>query len=602
VSARSRGARAAVALAIAAGGAFSFSCHRAPAPAAPDGAARLGEQRRWTLAFEARMTGGGPGGAPPLSTSITGDWSETIVARRPEGYDVACALANPRATGAGVDGVQPEEIAALERRMAHQFFVSYRADGAAMQIHFPRDVDPGARNLLQIIVTDTQIVRPAQPATQWTALERDGAGTYLAAYHRANADQIVKTKLKYVAGAPGAPAGVDMLVDASERHLTVDAHDALLAFDGGDTVRIALPTGGPGFSMRVATRLSDLRRADAPELVGALERERGALVSTGIITHALSPEDAQARRDGELTAGAKLPDLIASAATSSSDDGPGERLEAWLRLHADAIGPTCAAIRRATPGAATKALTAALGRAGTPAAQAALVGLAGEVTLAAAARADALVALMLVTRPTTETLRGVAALVDAGDPVVSKAARFAAGTLARTSRATAPAEAAALDVAIGARFDAAKDAAARADLLGAIGNSAGPALLPRVRAALGDADLEVRAAGARALRLYEDDAARDLLAATITADREPIVRAAAIFSAGFGFDARYVEPLTKAALSDATDFVRKDAVALLGAHRDAAGAIDETLAHVAKTDAKAAVRLAARTALERAAR
>ncbi|HTA20625.1 MAG TPA: hypothetical protein VK989_15135, partial [Polyangia bacterium] len=158
------------------------------------------------------------------------------------------------------------------------------------------------------------------------------------------------------------------------------------------------------------------------------------------------------------------------------------------------------------------------------------------------------------------------------------------------------------DVALGARFDAAKDAAARADLLGAIGNSAGPSLLPRIHAALGDADLDERAAGARALRLYEDDAARDLLAATITADREPIVRAAAIFAAGFGFDARYVEPLTKAALSDATDFVRKDAVTLLGDHHDAAATIDETLARVAKTDAKPAVRLAARTALERAAR
>ncbi|HTA19130.1 MAG TPA: hypothetical protein VK989_07540, partial [Polyangia bacterium] len=424
---RSRGALAAVAFAIAAGGAFAFSCHRAPALVAADAAAGLGERRRWTLAFEARMTGGGPGSAPPMSTSITGDWSETVVARRADGYDVACELADPRATGAGVDGVQPDEIAALERRMAHRFFVSYRADGTAVQIHFPRDVDPGARNLLQIIVTDTQIVRPAQPAPQWTALERDGAGTYLAAYHRASASEIVKTKLKYVAGAPGAPAGVDMVVDASERHLTVDAHDALIAFDGGDTVRIALPAGDASLSMRVATRLSDLRRANAPELVGALERERGALVSTGIITHALSPEDARARRDTDLTTGAKLPDLLARAAASGSDDGPRERLEAWLRLHADAVEPTCAAIRAATPGVATKALTAALGRAGTPGAQAALVELAGEAKLAAGSRSDALVALMLVKRPTAETLRGVAALFDAGDPVVGEAARFAAG-------------------------------------------------------------------------------------------------------------------------------------------------------------------------------
>ncbi len=574
-----------------------------------------GAQRRWKLTFDARLTERRSGGPEPVTMTMTGEWVVTTVAARADGYDVACEVVKPRVTGGGVPDVKSEEVAALERRMGQRFFVSYRADGAALQIHFPHAVDPGARNLLQLIVTDTQLVRPAAPATQWTAMEHDGTGTYLAAYHETAPHQLSKHKLKYVSVdvAPGgakpgerAPV-VEVAVDASARQLTLDDAGGILTFEGGDTMRIDLPMSDGAISMRVSARLSDVHSGRAPELIGALERERATLDTSGIVTHAPDPAEEEARKDRELVAGASLDGLLSGVRAKSDDTAVRAKLESWLRLHADASAPTTAAVRAAPAGPVTKALTEALGRAGTTSAQLALCALAREDGLPAPKRSDALVGLMLVKHPAVETTRAVMALLDVGDPVVRQAARFVAGTLARGVRQASPREGEALDRALANRYAAAKDVAPRVELLGAIGNSAGPLVFPAVRAGLGDRDATVRGAAMRALRLYEDDAARELLAGAITKDADATVRATAIFAAGFSETLEpFLDQLQKAAVQDASEFVRNDAVTLLARHRndspELTERIDPTLARVAAKDPKPGVRRLARAALDGAAR
>src|SRR5262249_9721030 len=140
---------------------------------------------------------------------------------------------------------------------ARRFWVTYRQDWAALRVHFPKDVDPSDRNLLQMLATETQLVRPEGAGAQWTALERDGAGLYLAIYQWTGPERIVKRKLKYVdrAGAGGdqPPGAVQVAMEASERVFTVDAGGALLAFDGTDHLRVGLPMGqgDPALSERL---------------------------------------------------------------------------------------------------------------------------------------------------------------------------------------------------------------------------------------------------------------------------------------------------------------------------------------------------------------
>jgi HEAT repeat protein len=610
-----------VALAAASGGAFAWQRSRAPdlhvgGAAAPVTAAQaatagpaVGDQRRWKLAFEAGMSEKRAGAAEPMTMRMSASWVVTVVATRDDAYDVACEVVAPKVSGGGVAGVQAAEVEALERRMARRFFVTYRRDGAAQEIYFPRDVDPGARNLLQLIVTDTQLVRPARPAPRWTAVERDGAGSYLAAYHETAPGQLVKTKLKYLdtdgaAGPNGAaPKGVDVLIAASTRHLTIDRGDGaggLIAFDGGDTMRIDLPMSSGAVAMRVSARLSDLARGHDDALVGALDRARATLDKTAIVTHALSDEQAQAQRDRELTAGATFEKLFRAVHAGTDDGRAPMQLAAWLRLHPDDIAAMAAAVRAQSSADAAKLLLQAMARAGSPAAQAALCALASTPDWPGERRADALVALMVVKRPTAETARSVRALLDAENPVLRRAARFASGTVAHAGRETIAADAQALDAALAQRLKSAKDVAARVELIDAMGNSAGPTSFPALEAALNDGEARVRAAAAGALRLYGDEAARTLLARTFTSDRDDSVRAAAIVAAGFAFDDQYVAPLAKAALGDAAEFVRSDATSLLGRHLDASDEVKSTLERVATNDPKPAVRKEARAALDRA--
>jgi HEAT repeat protein len=598
------------------GGAGALALRRAagPTPAVAGVGARrsapfaVGEQRRWKLALEAGILQRGPHGEAPVSTSVTGEWVVTVVDDRADGYDVACEVASPRVTGGGVPNVAAADVAALERRLGGRFFATYRADGAALEVHFPRELDAGARNLLQAIVSGTQLVRPATPAPQWTAVERDGPGTYLASYHEAAPGHIVKNKLKYLsvdapAGAPAtAPgrSGIEIGLQASERKLTLDPAGELVAFEGGDTVRLAVPLSEDGLTMRVSVRLSDVTRSRAPALAGALARARaaGEVESTGLVTYSPSDEQLTAQNDARLLDGARLAAILQAVRDTPAEAHPREQLEAWVRQRPEGLASVVAATRAAAPGPVTKAFASALGRAGTPASQAALVELGGDARLPVALRSDALVGLMLVKAPSRPTLDAIAPLVADGDQTVRRAALFAGGTLARSARARDAAGAEKIDAALVGAFRGAKDASARAELLGAIGNSAGPTLLPVVREALDeDPETKVRTAAVRALRLYEDAEVKDQLARLMTADREPVVRATAIFAAGFAFDARYVEPLTQAALKDPTEMVRIDATNMLASHQDVTPEIADTLARIAEKDPKPGIRKLARAAL-----
>lgn len=513
-----------------------------------------GEQRRWALDFRVRLEQ--PGGERPIEVELRGDWVSTISAVRPGEYDLALELANASMRG--------------EDFQARPFWATYRDDGALLAVHFPKDMDPSDRNLLQTIATETQLVHAGSDRPAWTALERDGGGEYLAIYNRTGLNTVTKRKLKYVYtdGAPAAPAdGVRVDVDQSELHVSLDPDGGIMALDGSNRVRIGVPLEGAEQLVAVTeTHLANLRRSEALELAGSLARSLADVVSSPIVTHAPNPERLRAEHDARLIEGRATQSLLTAALldqakTKAADHLLPDRLAALFRQRPEAAAEAIVLLRKNRP---AKRITDALGSSGSPAAVSALGRIARDRALPRPLRIDALTAFLLAQHPSAEAMRAPAALLDDDDARVASAARIVSGALARTGRATHPAEADLIDAALVARYRESVGTGEIADLLAALGNSLGPAVTPVIEEALHDPRVLVRAAAARALRLAAGPEVDHLLSAAIIEDPDPAVRAAAIFAVSFRHPIGQVigEALLHAANADPVEYVRRSAKAL----------------------------------------
>ena len=522
-----------------------------------------GQERRWDLTFDVDVTP--PGAHDAIRMTIEGQWSATPSALRGNECDVAHELANTRVVGAGVGRVSAPDIAAWQRRLERRFWVTYRRDGAALQAHFARDVDPGDRNLLQMIVTETQVVRPERDTDHWTALERDAAGMYLADYARTTPHQVAKHKLTYTvidaASGARAPDGVSVEIVASERSFSFDRAGGVSEVEGSEQLRVGVPFGPNSWlQTRTSIRLHDVRVARVPALVGSLERERATLDSSAIRTHNPDPERALAERDATLLEGRTTEDLLAAALSPSEDRELPARLAALFRRRPNAV-PAALAIARARDGASR--ITEALAAVATPTALATLGMLAHDRAAPEGSRVDALNALVLVTAPSIEAMRIPRDLLDDPSPLVRRAALFSDGALARAARRDHREESDTIDRALVARYAAARDERARIEVLSALGNSAGPLALPLLDGALASDRPELRAAAASALRLAEDPDVDTWLARVITSDGDARVRSAGIFAASFRPIGPLFDALERVATSDPVDALRRDAGALL---------------------------------------
>ena len=553
-----------------------------------------GEQRRWALDFRVRLEQ--PGGDRPIEIDLRGDWVSTVVAARNDEYDVALELAGASIQG-GAKGAPAQEW------RSRPFWATYRKDGALLAVHFRKEVNPSDRNLLQTIATETQLVFADPDRPVWAALERDGAGEYMAVYNRLGGSKVVKRKLKYVYtdGAAGVPADrVRVDIGRSELQFSLDAEGDIAAVEGANQVTMSVSKGGAGqLTARTAIRLAGPRRTKARELIGSLSRALPDVETSPVITQQPDPERLRARQDARLIEGRTTESLL-EAAVSGTDDGlVRDRLAALFRERPEAAQSTLAMLRKA----AHKRITDALGAAGSPAAIAVLGAVACDRTLPRPIRIDALTALFKVRNPSPEAMRLPDALLHDDDTRIASAARMASGALARAGRASRPEEADAIDAELVALYRHAHEAEEICELLAALGNSTGDAVVPVIKEALRDHREAVRAAAARALRLANGSGIDDLLAATIAGDRAPIVRAAAIFAAGFRNPIAPVigDALVGVARADPVEHVRTGAVTLLRQNPNASPHIRETLVWVAEHDPEPGVRRLAAQAITPAA-
>jgi HEAT repeat protein len=189
-----------------------------------------------------------------------------------------------------------------------------------------------------------------------------------------------------------------------------------------------------------------------------------------------------------------------------------------------------------------------------------------------------------VRRPDAEAIRLPLALLDEPLQELRRAAQLGSGALARAGREEHPEAAAAVERELASRHAAARDPGERLALLAALGNAAGPAAVEVLARALGDPSPEVRAAGARGLRLASGQDVDTLLAAAMASDADARVRLAAIFSAGFRSFEPFAEALCAAATGDRAEEVRGAAVGLLRRQLDASPCVRPALARVAARD------------------
>jgi hypothetical protein len=561
-----------------------------------------GEQRRWALDFRVWLNR--PAGERPVEITLSGDWVSTVSAVRAGEYDAALQIADLRLSGDG-DRNPSDTSNQLRHRLERPFWATYRTDGALLAVHFFKDVDPSDANLLQMIATEAQFVRPYLNRPLWTVLERDGAGSYLAIYQRSEANVVVKHKLKYVRtdGVAGAPADtLQVAVDQSEFRFSLDPADRLIALDGTDRVKIGLPGQQAGplavspLAATVEIHLTNLSRGRAAELIGSLSLARADVLSFPIVTHQPDPAKARARNDDLLLEHRATESLLEAAMAKDTDPMLPDRLAALFRRRPQAVTGARALLRKGAP---QKGITDALGFAGSPEAIETLGSLARDRAMPTAVRVDALSALIQVQHPGPDSMRIPVALLDDGDARVQSAARMVSGALARAGHSEHAIEANEIDAALIARYRRAQEGRDACDLLAGLGNSVGPSALPVIEEALSDPRTPVRAAAARALRLATGPEIDRWLSAAIASDADPAVRADAIFAAGFHrpLGLPLVDALLRVARGDSVDYVRSNAITLLRRNSDASPDIAKTLAWVAINDPKPGIRRLASEAL-----
>lgn len=561
-----------------------------------------GERRTWTLHLELGLQRSR--NDAPMTTVIDGTLDAVSSGAADKGEcAVAWTLSNARVSGSGATTAPSEEqVHALERTLSSRLFVTYDQTGAATRAYFAEALEPGQRNLLQTMVSETQFVASTTPSSHWTTRERDGAGLYLASYTATEPGHVRKTKLRYLtadgAASSDSQAAVDVKVLASERQFMLDDSRRLAAVRGHEILSVGgLGSESEALGVSLQFELGSLRLARDSAMTGGFAEASAGLKSYPIVTHRPGEQEEQARIDRELVGTAVLSDLLAALHAPAASESDAQRLASWLRLHPADVPTIVAEVR--TQGGAAKSQLRALASSGVESAQQALCSLASDSRLPSNAFENVMTAMIEVKHPSAELLRCARRWLDANNPAQRRAALLTAGSLAHAARVKRPAEASQLEVALLDRLASTSEVSERIDIVRGLGNSAGPASFAALQAVLREESPALRSAAARSLRLVEGARADSLLAATIERDAHPTVRAAAIFAAGFRPVSPVLTALLNAAEKDKSDFVRSDAVTLLGHNLSAGPEVAPTLQRISEHDAKPGVRRLAREVLER---
>ncbi|RYZ35452.1 MAG: hypothetical protein EOO71_35400 [Myxococcaceae bacterium] len=622
---------AAVVVLFALGGTWLLSSEhgRAPKPLAADAAAppaplrpappalateQTGLKRSWVTGTQfvydvsqtqqLVMDEGRKQGPPSIQSTLRGGLTLSVVGVHPDEMDSRFHLQVEDFSflADGRDVLDATSRPAMLAMLEAPFYVTYNRQGAALRVHFEKEVGALAQNFLRLLVASTQFVAPDVRQDTWQAQELDVTGQYVARY-RALPDMngYLKQKLRYlklstVDGLRPMDASVKMELAASARYV-LGAEGWPQSIEANEQTRMESSAGVPPVKGSATLRVERRSVRSVPALIGSLELRRQQLVTSSLATQVFAPQDRQAELK-QLVGNARLQDLIAALGqrpASGSSEGPEAarlmtRLQALFTLDPGTASEVPALLRDTKEPRTASTLLGALSGASTPEAVRALGAAATDSQLPLPVRVNAAAMLGLANTPTPEGTQTLRELTRSENPQLHDTSVLALGTVARNSREQDASQTDALLRELEAAARSAPTPEARALWIRSLANSADPRVLPFLQEMLRDPLVLIRQSAVEALRLIASPIAEQLLASTMVSDASPDVRRSALFATSFRPLLPLLPALGQVLRREAVESVRMEAVRLLGSNVRTLPAVQELLAWVGQNDASLDIR------------
>lgn len=526
-----------------------------------------GEVRELTFTYEGRLSIGSAGSeAEALATRAAG---RLVVTCYHAGDEV---LLGQRWTADtlqldGQDGVSRE---ALLRDLGVEVLVRLDRQGRLLGLALPARASAEARNLVRALVASASVVLPAAPAARWTAPGFDPIGACEDTYacSAVDASGALVRRARRITGAHGADGAALDVAHEGDVDLTI-ARDGLASrVAGRELVSVRSSDAGVSMSLRTTTALERtgaraLSRDEAAAALAAVEAGLGAWSWTV----GLAPEVGGAGAHVARVEPRDLETLLAAIALAFpedaddvSADAPRLFLELAERFRRDpeAIARALELVRGTRLGSGARATVIdALGEAGTPDAQLALIAIAGDAAVLDDVVPNVFLSLAEPDAPLPETVATLQRFSASDDPLRAEWATQGLGILGnRVEPALGDRLAAGIEQGLG------KDAGVDRVLLEALGNAARPRSAGAIVAYTTSTDEELRATAVSALRQLESDSVDAALARALK-DESHVVRREALRSYAARGAAAALAPVTAALESDPEAIVRVAALEVL---------------------------------------
>lgn len=362
---------------------------------------------------------------PSLRRGLRGKLSLTVAAIDDE-------LVHVQGVFAGKDWEQPrseDSFAGIDA----PFFATFDGNGRLEGLHVSKATAMPAKDRLGALLSDLQFVAPEDAEQSWRAEETEPGGDYVARYRQVGEREVSKKRHRYVrvVGAnglqPSEDAGKFTLGGGSKVEVGDHGWPTLVTSD--QTVDIATDMITVQYTNALAAKLVDVSKGQAPVI------EWASLVTLPL-TSTTDDAGLDRRADVNKVAGRSFEQLAAEMAALLAEHGHDPKkfpsalsaLAAKFRLDPAAAAAAVDQIKRAEDIRVAKAMTAALGLAGTPEAQVALTDTLRDREVETERRNAASIALATTENATAETLNELAE-IPADDPAYKTATLALGGAI-----------------------------------------------------------------------------------------------------------------------------------------------------------------------------
>ncbi|MCP3137105.1 HEAT repeat domain-containing protein [Pyxidicoccus xibeiensis] len=543
-----------------------------------------GWRYRYLFDLDTRAIGGVAGEPDVLHTGWSGTLDLTYAGA--EGgqqlFQGRVVLTRVEMERGGTQVLGPDAQQLLRVMLERPVYVAQDTRGRVLAVHFPPTVDTTGRRFVRALLAATQFV--AEDGSTWSTEESDTTGDFESEYRAGGStNTYVKTKRRYLrSAAPGTPP-------------RLKGHLAFTLFEDGHVKEAAgsdvMEVSGTG---RLETRvaLTGVGVDRQPLSLGDFQAVRSTL-KTERLAVAEPAEASTPAGDRQLVGGAtsaELLRLLARATQPHARDATRARLAALFRLEPAELERATRMVRQGTasPELAGQLLEA-LGSAGTPESQRALVSVLEEARVRAELRTQAARVASRVQTPTLALAAALELALDgARDEEVKNAAALAVGAVVKGLEPMEPARSRELLEGVLKRCQA--RSVDPVVCLKTLANAGSPRGLAYAKSSLLHPSTKVRDAAMDALRTIPGAEADALLDEVLLGDPSPRVRTQAVAAMSHRVAGPHMKALSTALRLDSSAQVRMEVVRLLGGLKTVDELAVALLRDVAENDVSEEVR------------